>query len=429
MDDEKVPEAEAAYKRFIPAELIEMMGLEGLEEVIPGGYVEKRMTIMFCDIRDFTMHTERMSPRESFGFVNSFMGTMAPVIKSGGGIIDKFIGDAVMAVFPESSDAGVKTAVSMIEALDDLNRTRRTGDRAHIRAGIGLNTGIAMIGAIGGAERMATTVISDAVNLTARLEGLTKLYGAPIIISENSFYSLLEPKKRKIRFLDRIQVKGKSQPQSIYEVFENDPPELADAKESMKAVFEEAAAHYHLKAVDRARELFAECVARAPLDVPAQFYLERCEMFLKTGSHDGTGELDGTIEWRGEFEVGIRTVDAQHMELLRNMNKLAPLLKSGDSGGLDSVFSFLFRYADFHFSHEKELMEQCGYPFIDAHIAEHNRFTDCLLALVEEINSSSRDNLFLIFKTQVFLIDWFAGHSTGMDRHFAIYMQNAPASA
>lgn len=424
MDNEIKSDAQVAYRRFIASELIEMMGFKGLDEVVPGGYLEKRMTIMFCDIRDFTMQTERMSPKDSFGFVNSFMGTMAPLIKDGGGIIDKFIGDAVMAIFPGASDSGVKTAVTMIEALDNLNHTRRTGDRTHIRAGIGLNTGMAMVGTVGGSERMATTVIGDAVNLAFRLEGLTKSYGSPIIVSENTFYSLNEPKRHKIRFLDRITVKGKSQPQSIYEVFENDSPELAVAKEKTKPVFEAAAAFYHLKDIDRAKKLFAECVEASELDGPAQFYLNRCECFFRTGIHESTGELDGTLEWQKEFEVGIPSVDNQHKELLKNMNKVAPLIKEGDATNLEELFSFLFSYANFHFAHEKALMKSCDYPFMEAHCAEHDRFIGYMLLLVDEVNTSARERLFLIFKTQLFLTDWFANHSTGMDRHFAIYMQN-----
>lgn len=421
---QKEPERKSsnAFNRFIPQELLEMMGCAGLEEVQPGGYLEKRLTIMFCDIRDYTALTERMSPTDSFGFVNSFMGTMAPVIKSGGGIIDKFIGDAVMAVFPGESDAGVKTAVKMFDSLRELNRERRTGDRKHIKAGIGLNTGMAMIGAVGGADRLATTVISDAVNLAARLEGLTKTYGAPLIISENTFYSLKEPRKSKIRFLDRIRVKGKSQPQSIYEVFESDPDQLRETKESTRPLFEEAVAYYHLKVADRARELFAACVEADPGDAPAAFYLERCDAYLKNGVHEGTGELEGNLEWRADFEVGIPSVDGQHRELLKSMNKVAPLIKKGDAGGLEELFAFLFKYAKFHFSHEKELMAMAGYPFVAEHCAEHDRFTAYLERLAKEVADSEVERHFLVFKAQVFLSDWFAGHSTGMDRHFAIYM-------
>jgi len=413
---------ETAYRRLIPKEFITLMGLAGVEEIVPGGHVERRMTIMFCDIRDFTAQTERMSPRDSFGYVNSFMETMEPVIRLGGGVIDKYIGDAVMAIFPSSSDDGLSTAIAMIRALDALNENRDTPARHPIRAGIGLNTGIAMIGAVGARNRMATTVISDAVNLASRLEGLTKSYGAPIIISENTYYALKEPKHRRIRFLDRIRVKGKSQPQSIYEVFENDDPETGNAKERAREKFEEGAAYYHLKVIDRAKPLFLECLKLAPRDLPARVYLERCERFLQGGAHEGTGELDGTLFWRDEFAVGVALIDSQHRELLANMNRIAPLIRAGDTRTLEELFAFLEEYTRFHFSTEEKLMAQSGYPFREAQRTEHRRFIRYLSRLKEEVTANAHERLFLVFKAQVFLVDWFACHSTGMDRHLAIYL-------
>lgn len=421
--------AAEAYKRLIPPELIEMMELGGVEEIVPGGHIEKRMTIMFCDIRDFTAHTERMSPQDSLGFVNSVMGAMEPVIRRGGGIIDKYIGDAVMAIFPGPSEDGVNTAVSMIEALGALNVTRAAAGRRLVRAGIGLNTGLAMVGAVGGNERMDPTVISDAVNLASRLESLTKDYSVPIIISEHTYYGLKGPRQRKIRFLDRIRVKGKSQPQSVYEVFENDAPATAAAKERMKAKFEEAAAYYHLRVIDRAKKLFSECLEAVPEDKPAKFYLDRCELFELAGKHEGTGELDGTLEWRDEFSVGIATIDAQHKVLLSNMNKVAPLIRNGDTSKLEELFAFLVKYASYHFNYEEGLMERGGYKFYDVQRAEHQRFSAYLSRLSQEVTSSAHERLFLIFKVQIFLSDWFACHSTGMDRHLAIYLNGGEGNS
>ena len=396
----------------------------GIADIVPGGHVEKRMTIMFCDIRDFTAHTERMSPHDAIGFVNSFMGIMEPVIHKGGGVIDKFIGDAVMAVFPGTPDEGVAAAVSMVSALDNLNLTRGTGARRLIRAGIGLNTGMAMIGAVGDLERMEPTVISGAVNLASRFESATKNYGAAIIVSENTCFGLKEPLRRKIRFLDRVRVKGKSEPQSIYEVFDGDPAVEAAAKERTKARFEEAAAYYHLKAVGRAKKLFAECLEAAPGDKPARFYLERCALFERTGRHDGTGEFDGKLDWRTEFEVGVKMIDLQHKELLANMNKLPGLIREGDTSRLEGLCGFLADYAGYHFSYEESLMRLSGYPFFEDHKAEHRRFAAYLERFTGEVTSGTQERLFLLFKVQVFLFDWFACHSTGMDRHLGIYLRD-----
>ncbi|OGR77083.1 MAG: hypothetical protein A2X32_07310 [Elusimicrobia bacterium GWC2_64_44] len=417
------PSVEEAYRRFLPSELIDMMGESRIEDIVPGGHVEKRMTIMFCDIRDFTGHTDRMSSGECMRFVNSFMGAMEPVIHKGGGVVDKFIGDAVMAVFPGPAEDGVRTAVAMMDALNGINRSRGADEKHFIRAGVGLNTGMALIGAVGDLDRMEPTVVSSAVNLASRLEGLTKTYGVSIIISEDTRNAMQAPNAR-IRFLDRVRVKGKTQPQSIYEVFEGDPPQEAAGKELTKGKFEEAAAYYHLKEVGRARRLFADCLATVPGDKAAAFYLERCRLFETTGRHEGTGELAGTLAWNEDFEVGIKTIDLQHRKLFDKMNEVAPLIGCAEHGCLGELCKFLADYAVFHFSYEEKLMRVSGYPFINDHIAEHRRFSAVLESFVGEIGAGAGERQFLVFKVHTFLLDWFALHSTGMDRHLGVYLRD-----
>jgi hemerythrin len=410
------------YAKFIPSEFINLLGAEGIKDVKPGGHVERRMTIMFCDIRDFTAHSEKMIPSDAFGYVNSFLSKAASEIHSSNGFVDKYIGDGVLALFPNTPEEGVKAASKIMEALSNLNKTRGSKSRPTMRIGLGMNTGMAMLGTVGAIDRLSTTVISDAVNLAARLESLTKIYGTELIISESTLYALKDPSAYKVRFLDRIKVKGKYHPQSIYEVFENDAHELMLQKEATKNKFEEAAAYYHLQNIEKARILFEECLILAPEDKPAQLYLERCHLFEREGVHEGSGELDGTLEWSKEFEVGVDSIDRQHQELLANINKLAPLIRQGDTSKTEELLKFLKNYAAKHFHHEEALMTECVYPFFIEHINEHKRFINYFLTLQNEILSGEYDSLFLIFKAQIFLADWFAHHTTVMDKHLSKYL-------
>jgi class 3 adenylate cyclase len=219
---ERLNNTTAAYSRFVPREFLNLLGIEDIRKVELGQQVERKMTILFCDIRNFTALSETMSPQENFNFLNSYLVQMEPVITAHGGFIDKYIGDAIMALFPGSPDEALRCSQAMLRQLDDYNDGRQRAGYRPIRIGIGINTGIVILGTIGGAARMDGTVIGDAVNLAARLERLTKEYRVSVLISDYTLYSLDHPDDWAIRFLDRTQVRGKQGSHSVYEVFNND---------------------------------------------------------------------------------------------------------------------------------------------------------------------------------------------------------------
>ncbi|HPP07400.1 MAG TPA: adenylate/guanylate cyclase domain-containing protein, partial [Syntrophorhabdaceae bacterium] len=220
--DESIEKIIEAYSRFVPQEFIRLMGKDTIVGIDLGEHIEMTMTILFSDIRDFTSLSEGMTPRENFSFINSYLERMEPVIARAGGIIDKYIGDAIMALFPKDADAAIKGAVDMLQHLEIFNNERQGSGLPPIKIGIGLNTGLMMLGIIGGRHHMESTVISDAVNLASRIESMTKNYKTPILISEHTYYSLRDPSIYGIRFVDRVKVKGKEQCQSVYEVFDAD---------------------------------------------------------------------------------------------------------------------------------------------------------------------------------------------------------------
>jgi hemerythrin len=384
---------------------------------------------MIADIRHFSTLSESMTPQETFNFLNSYLKVMEPVIGLHRGIIDKYMGDAILALFTQGADDAVSGAINMLEKLDEYNGGRERAGYEPIEIGFGLNTGLAMIGTVGGSNRMESTVIGDAVNLTSRIEEATKTYHTPLLISQNTLYDLVNPTKYDIRFLDRIRVKGKTQPLSIYEVFDNDPVKLRDGKRTTKIHFEEAIACYHLKEIPRAIELLTHCIETTPKDIPARIYLARCEEFLATGQHLTTGELNNHMEWREEFQIGIAEIDGPHKRLFGKLNEFISALVNRDRQAIREVFADLTSHHMESESDEEELMRRYNYPFLDTHLQEHKRFIDNLMALKEEADEGKSELPYLSFRLQLLLFDWFTGHIAKTDRHLERYLQSTQMSA
>ncbi|MEG4281679.1 adenylate/guanylate cyclase domain-containing protein [Microcoleus sp. A006_D1] len=264
-----------AAKRFVPNEFVSLLSHDSLSDVLLGDSVEKEMSILFSDIRDFTAFSERMSPQETFDFINSYLGRMEPNIIKNHGFIDKYIGDAIMALFGYSADNAVKAGISMLQSLNEYNQHRIRCSYPPIKIGIGINTGSLMLGTVGSTNRMDSTVIGDAVNLASRVESLTKSYGVAMLITQNTFLRLSEPASYAIRNIGRVRVKGKSDLVTIYEVFEADAPEVKEGKLATLPVFLEALYNYAAAKHQEAAELFADCVRKNPQDKVAQSYLQR----------------------------------------------------------------------------------------------------------------------------------------------------------
>ncbi len=417
-------QTETAYGRLVPHQLLNLLKAKSIVDVKLGDQVERKMTILFSDIRDFSLLSESMTPAENFEFINSYLSQMEPVISRHRGIIDKYIGDAIMALFEHGADDAVSGAIAMLERLNYYNAGRIRAGYTPVNIGIGLNTGMVMIGTVGGINRMDSTVIGDAVNLTARLEEATKTYHAPLIISQNTLYDLPDPGKYDIRFLDRIRVKGKSQPLSIYEVFDNNNESRRNSKRESLALFERAVAYYHMKDIAKAIPLFKQCLVISTDDFPSLTYLERCYEFQATGQHWGTGELQNELVLKEEQRTGLPEIDNAHQELMARVNTLTAQIDQDMCGNFSDIFGFLSRHNQKLFPAEEKMMVESNYSFADAHIQEHRRFMENLAELEQKTQNSTDDPRYLAYRTNLLLLDWFASHATKADRHFARSLQN-----
>ena len=280
-----------AYGRFVPHEFLQFLERESIIDVQLGDQVQKEMTVLFADIRSFTNLSEKMSPKENFNFLNAYLSRVSPVIRKYHGFIDKYIGDAVMALFPQSADDAIQAAIEMQKQVSLYNVYRQEKGDELIAIGIGLHTGSLMLGTVGEPERMEGTVIADAVNLASRLEGLTKIYGVDILVSEQTLYCLDDPQKYSYRFLDRVKVKGKSQPVDVFEVYQANSEPIIHLKRQTRDEFERAVALYVEKNFAEAQKVFQEVLQRNEHDKVTRFYIERCIKALRFG----VSELDIVI--------------------------------------------------------------------------------------------------------------------------------------
>ena len=289
-----------SYARFIPREFLKLLGRENILEVELGDQVLRHLGIIFSDIRSFSLLSEKMTPQENFKFLNSYLKRMNPFIWNHGGFIDKYIGDSIMALFPEGAESALQAAVDMVHYLAIYNEHRRSFGYAPIRIGVGVHTGDMMLGTIGHERFMQGTVISKTVNLASRLEGLTKVYGANIVVSNHVIYDLNEPSLYDFRFLDKVRVKGIEQPVSVFEVYEADSPQQRELKFENQALFEKAVYHYHGNNVEEALSCFDQIEDPDRLDQALWVYRERCEYCKQTGAApENASQILSPDMWRG----------------------------------------------------------------------------------------------------------------------------------
>ncbi|MFS8120024.1 MAG: response regulator [Microcoleus sp.] len=309
------------FHLFVPQQLLGRIAPQGIESIQLGNVTEEELTILFCDIRGFTAIAESQEARETFEWLNAFFTKMNDCITSHGGFIDKYLGDAIMAVFDQPNSHAInaiEAAVAMQESLQEFNAQRHKYNLEYpVNIGTGINTGIGMIGTLGSDRRMDSTVIGDVVNTASRLENLTKIYGCQIIVSENAIVhareflnntspnskeSLLlkcdleaEKPKRMIstshptaadshspsnnyyyRWIDRVTPRGKQQAIEIYEIWAASSPD-SQAKQLTQSLFDKGIQGWQSEKFVAALGYFQQLIEQNPADTVVSFYITRCQ--------------------------------------------------------------------------------------------------------------------------------------------------------
>jgi class 3 adenylate cyclase len=277
----------SAYGRFVPHDFLKFLEKDSVLDVKLGDQVQKEMAVLFSDIRSFTALSETMTPKETFNFLNSYLSRVGPEIRAHKGFIDKYIGDAIMALFPDTTDDAVSASIAMIRKLEEYNGHRGSSGYAPISVGIGIHTGKLMLGTLGEHERMDGSVIADAVNLSSRLQGLTRIYGGSILITGYALGQLKEPDRYFHRFIDRVRVKGRQETVQIHEIFDPDPPAIREQKAETKKDLLAAITAYYARDIHGAIAQFQALKRRSPHDRIIDIFLVRCKRLLATGMPEG----------------------------------------------------------------------------------------------------------------------------------------------
>jgi two-component system sensor histidine kinase ChiS len=224
-----------------------------------------------------------MTPQEAFNFINAYLKRVSPVIKECNGFIDQYYGDGIMALFPGEPDNAVKAAVSMQHSVAEYNRERAQKGFKPIGIGVGLHLADLMIGIIGSEDRMQGAVVADAVNLASRIEGLNKMYGSSIALSNQTLMGIKDPTQFRHRFIDKVRVKGRKDAVTVYEVFEGDADAVVKLKEQTKPSFESGLELYYGKKFSEASVQFNQVLEKNPSDLAARIYLKRCANYMVNG--------------------------------------------------------------------------------------------------------------------------------------------------
>ena len=266
-----------SYSRFVPQEFITFLGKESIRDVSLGDQVERDMTILFSDMRNFTSISETMTPENNFNFLNDYLARVSPIVRANEGFIDKYIGDAIMALFPKHPVDAVNTAVAIQAEIRRHNDALPQGSPARLEVGIGIHGGSLMLGTIGERERLETTVISDAVNVASRLESLTKAYGTPIIVSEAIVQGLDPSDRFMCRYLDTVRPAGRTKAIELWEIIDGTTNEIRELKLASKPAFDEGLRLYREKQFAEAVTIFRNILIENPGDIPARIYRDRAQ--------------------------------------------------------------------------------------------------------------------------------------------------------
>ncbi|MEZ4450153.1 MAG: DUF3369 domain-containing protein [Nannocystaceae bacterium] len=274
-----------AFERFVPKRELDLLGTEDITLVAVGDHVQRDTTVVFADLRAFTSLAEQLTPAATFDFINEFFAEVVPALHDHGGVVDKYLGDGLMALFPGSPADAVRAALAMIA------RTRafaaRHPDLPHApRLGVGVHCGPLILGLCGAADRLEFTAISDSVNIAARIERLTRPVDADLLVSD-AVYERLPPELQvESRPLGCMPIRGKNAAVEVFEVFAGDDTDAREAKRATRDPLGVVAEAIRAERWEPARALLVELLSTCPEDQAVRILERRCwhQLLLLTDS-------------------------------------------------------------------------------------------------------------------------------------------------
>lgn len=296
-----------AFGQFLSPTVVKQ--LEDNPDQLKLGGEQKRMTAFFSDVAGFSGISEKLTPAQLVELLNEYLTAMTNIVLRYEGTIDKYEGDAIIAFWgapinhPDHALRACLASLEMQTQLDIMRQQWKEQGRAELEARIGLNTGLMVIGNMGSTMRMDYTMMGDSVNLASRLEGVNKVYGTNLMISQFTYEDVKD--QLEVRELDRIRVVGKSEPVAIYEILAEKGGLDAETQEAMQT-FARGLEHYRKKQWAEAIQEFNAVLEIRPNDGPSKTFIERCEGF-KNARVDGKRESDKAFslpdDWDGVFQM------------------------------------------------------------------------------------------------------------------------------
>ncbi|NQS98786.1 MAG: CHASE2 domain-containing protein [candidate division Zixibacteria bacterium] len=288
--------AEQKEKRMIKGMFQHYLAKSLVDELIANpdklklGGDKKELTVFFSDIENFTSISESLIPEKLLEYLNEYLSAMTDIVLEYDGMLDKYIGDAIVAVWgapivrERHASLGCRASLQMQKRLAELRRSWKMEGKPEFKARIGLNTGFMTIGNVGSHQRLSYTVIGDVVNLASRLEGINKQYQTYIIISDSTYKEVRD--EFQARELDLITVKGKTEPVLIYELLEEADTSIPETKQKVKEHYSEGLKWYRERRWEMAIDCFKGALSADPEDYPSKLYIERCRHFRENPPPD-----------------------------------------------------------------------------------------------------------------------------------------------
>jgi adenylate cyclase len=272
-----------ATEKFVPYQFIKSLGHELITDVKLGDQVEKIVTVLFTDIRNYTSLSELMTPEETFGFICLFNARMGPIIRKHNGFINQYLGDSIMAIFPGNASDALLAAIDIQKELQNFNKIRQEKNKPEIQIGVGMHTGPLIMGITGDYDRMDACTISDTVNTASRVESLTKHYKASILLSDASLRQIENTDDFKLRNLGFVQLKGKLSSINVHECFSCDDETELQKKSATLPFFNDGVSFYLNKLFVNANDAFKSVIEIDPDDRTARFFYNHTLKIIESG--------------------------------------------------------------------------------------------------------------------------------------------------
>jgi class 3 adenylate cyclase len=267
--------------RFVPIQFMEYLKVSDITQLKLGDSVQHSFTVLFFDIRAFSINSELMSVSENFKFINEVLSVSGPSIRKYNGFVDKYMGDAAMALFPRAID-GIMAGIEIYRNIVLNKKTRIKVGMDGINIGVGLHTGLVSMGIIGENERLSGTVISKTVNLASRMESLTKQVRAGMLITSATFNNIPDTERTfNYRFIGMVKVAGVNEITGVFDILDALPESVRKRRLKTKLLFESGVRLFHTKRYADAEKRFMETLKEDPSDLCAKICLEETRARIK----------------------------------------------------------------------------------------------------------------------------------------------------